>query len=232
MIVGPGAGRGFRRPRSDSARRVWCLKSVMVDAVGPVGVKFTREIIGFCRPRAQVRRHRSRLFGVITSGGRVLLDGNDSSGIAAGGDALRRQSGLRRSGGDRSCRTLTFRRTCFSFRRRRPSPVSMLAPGSRSRAALDLGQRLGLSQTIRRCDRTLVSGINRRSWFGVGCTSVRRSMCSRSTAGGRCRRQAGFYRLFDVALQPAPLSWSCRLISRRSPRCATARWCRPRPRCS
>jgi len=78
----------------------------------------------------------------------------------------------------------------------------MLAPGRESRAALDLGQRLGVRPNDPTLPIELLSGGNQQKVVvGVGCTSVRGSMCSRSDRWRRCRRQAEIYRLFDVALQ-------------------------------
>src|SRR5882672_2140188 len=51
-------------------------------------------------------------------------------------------------------------------------------------------------------------------------------MCSRirppASMSAPRRRSTGYSTWLS---RPAPLLWSCRLISRRSPRCATARWC-------
>mgnify|MGYP003693988779 CR=1 FL=1 len=171
----------------------------MVDAVGPVGCEIhAGEVIGFVGLRGAGQESIGRaLFGVIpTSGGRVLLDGETIAAASpAGGDALRRQSGLRRSGRRiRSCRTSPFARTCSSIRSPRASACfSVLAPGRESRAAFDLGQQSGLeAKRSDAADRTLV---RRQSAEGRGralAASRREGLRVRGSDGRRrCRRQGG-----------------------------------------
>jgi len=120
-----------------------------------------------------------------------------------------------------------FARTVPQSRSPQASPVSMLAPGRESRAALDLGQRLGLRPDDPTLPIELLSAANQQKvvvgrWLHLGAKVY---VFEDPTAGVDVGAKAEIYGYSTWLSRPAPLSWSCRLISRRSPRCATARWC-------
>ena len=208
MIVGREPSQVFRRPakRLGSPRLV--LESVMVDAVGPVGCEIhAGEIIGFVGLRGAGQESIGRaLFGVIpTSGGRVLLDGET---IAAASPREAMRSGVNLVCADRVGESivpnLTVRENLFL------NPVaaglrlfSMLAPGRESRAALDLGQRLGVRPNDPTLPIELLSGGNQQKvvvgrWLHLGAKVY---VFEDPTAGVDVGAKAEIYRLFDVALQ-------------------------------
>src|SRR6266404_6009971 len=80
---------------------------------------------------------------------------------------------------------------------------SMLAPGRESRAALDLGQRLGVKPNDPTLPIELLSGGNQQKvvvgrWLHLGAKVY---VFEDPTAGVDVGAKAGIYRLFDVALQ-------------------------------
>jgi ribose transport system ATP-binding protein len=180
----------------------------MVDAVGPVGCEIhAGEIIGFVGLRGAGQESIGRaLFGVIpTSGGRVLLDGET---IAAASPREAMRSGVNLVCADRVGESivpnLTVRENLFL------NPVaaglrlfSMLAPGRESRAALDLGQRLGVRPNDPTLPIELLSGGNQQKvvvgrWLHLGAKVY---VFEDPTAGVDVGAKAEIYRLFDVALQ-------------------------------
>jgi ribose transport system ATP-binding protein len=208
MIVGREPSQVFRRPaeRCGAARLV--LESVMVDAVGPVGCEIhAGEIIGFVGLRGAGQESIGRaLFGVMpTSGGRVLLDGET---IAAASPREAMRSGVNLVCADRVGESivpnLTVRENLFL------NPVaaggslfSLLMPGRESRAALDLGQRLGVRPNDPTLPIELLSGGNQQKvvvgrWLHLGAKVY---VFEDPTAGVDVGAKAEIYRLFEVALQ-------------------------------
>jgi ribose transport system ATP-binding protein len=208
MIVGREPSQVFRRPaeRCGAARLV--LESVMVDAVGPVGCEIhAGEIIGFVGLRGAGQESIGRaLFGVMpTSGGRVLLDGET---IASASPREAMSYGVNLVCADRVGESivpnLTVRENLFL------NPVaaglglfSVLAPGRETRAALELGQRLGLRPNDPTLPIELLSGGNQQKvvvgrWLHLGAKVY---VFEDPTAGVDVGAKAEIYRLFDVALQ-------------------------------
>jgi ribose transport system ATP-binding protein len=178
MIVGREPSQVFRRPAKRLGLPRLVLESVMVDAVGPVGCEIhAGEIIGFVGLRGAGQESIGRaLFGVIpTSGGRVLLDGE---AIAAASPREAMRSGVNLVCADRVGESivpnLTVRENLFL------NPVaaggslfSLLIPGRESRAALDLGQRLGVRPNDPTLPIELLSGGNQQKvvvgrWLHLG----------------------------------------------------------------
>jgi ribose transport system ATP-binding protein len=208
MIVGREPSQVFRRPAKRLGLPRLVLESVMVDAVGPVGCEIhAGEIIGFVGLRGAGQESIGRaLFGVIpTSGGRVLLDGE---AIAAASPREAMRSGVNLVCADRVGESivpnLTVRENLFL------NPVaaggslfSLLIPGRESRAALDLGQRLGVRPNDPTLPIELLSGGNQQKvvvgrWLHLGAKVY---VFEDPTAGVDVGAKAEIYRLFDVALQ-------------------------------
>ncbi len=208
LIVGREPSQVFRRPaeRRGSPRLV--LESLMVDAVGPVDCEIhAGEIIGFVGLRGAGQECVGRaLFGVIpTAGGRILLDG-EALAAASPREAMRCGVNLVCADrvGESIMPNLTVRENLFL------NPVagglslfSVLAPGRESRAALALGQRVGLRPNDPTLPIELLSGGNQQKvvvgrWLHLAAKVY---VFEDPTAGVDVGAKAEIYRLFDVALQ-------------------------------
>ena len=207
MIVGREPSQVFQRPaeRHGSPRLV--LESVMVDAVGPVDCHIhAGEILGFVGLTGAGQEIVGRaLFGVAPiTGGRVLLDG-ETLAATSPREAMSRGVDLVCADrvGESIMPTLTVRENLLL------NPVaaglslfSVLAPGRETRAALELGQRVGLRPNDPTLPIELLSGGNQQKvvigrWLNLAAKVY---VFEDPTAGVDVGAKAEIYRLFDVAL--------------------------------
>ena len=207
MIVGREPSQVFQRPaeRHGSPRLV--LESVMVDAVGPVDCHIhAGEILGFVGLTGAGQEIVGRaLFGVAPiTGGRVLLDGETLTATSPR-EAMSRGVDLVCADrvGESIMPTLTVRENLLL------NPVaaglslfSVLAPGRETRAALELGQRVGLRPNDPTLPIELLSGGNQQKvvigrWLNLAAKVY---VFEDPTAGVDVGAKAEIYRLFDVAL--------------------------------
>jgi ribose transport system ATP-binding protein len=208
LIVGREPSQVFRRPAERRGSPRLTLKSVFVDAVGPVDCEIhAGEIIGFVGLRGAGQESVGRaLFGVtpITSGS-ILLDGKT---MAATSPHEAMNCGVNLVCADRVGESimpnLTVRENLFI------NPVaaglslfSVLAPGRETRAALELGQRVGLRPNDPTLPIELLSGGNQQKvvvgrWLHLAAKVY---VFEDPTAGVDVGAKAEIYRLFDVALQ-------------------------------
>jgi ribose transport system ATP-binding protein len=208
MIVGREPSQVFQRPaeRHGSPRLV--LESVMVDAVGPVDCAIhAGEILGFVGLTGAGQEIVGRaLFGVAPiTGGRVLLDG-ETLAATSPREAMSRGVDLVCADrvGESIMPTLTVRENLLL------NPVaaglslfSVLAPGCETRAALELGQRVGLRPNDPTLPIELLSGGNQQKvvigrWLNLAAKVY---VFEDPTAGVDVGAKAEIYRLFDVALE-------------------------------
>jgi ribose transport system ATP-binding protein len=208
LIVGREPSQVFQRPaeRQGSPRLV--LDSVMIDTVGPVDCQIhAGEIIGFVGLRGAGQEIVGRaLFGVVPiTGGRVLLD-SEPIAAASPREAMSRGVDLVCADrvGESIMPTLTVRENLLL------NPVaaglslfSVLGPGRENRAALELGQRVGLRPNDPTLPIELLSGGNQQKvvigrWLNLAAKVY---VFEDPTAGVDVGAKAEIYRLFDVALE-------------------------------
>jgi len=208
LIVGREPSQVFRRPmeRRGSPRLVF--ESLFVDAVGPVDCEIhAGEIVGCVGLRGAGQECIGRaLFGVMpTTGGRILLDGATMAATSPR-EAMNRGVDLVCADrvGESIMPNLTVRENLFL------NPVaaglslfSVLAPRRENRAALQLGQKVGLRPNDPTLPIELLSGGNQQKvvvgrWLHLG---ARVYVFEDPTAGVDVGAKAEIYRLFDVALQ-------------------------------
>ncbi len=208
MIVGREPSQVFQRPAERQGAPRLVLESVMVDAVGPVDCHIhAGEIIGFVGLRGAGQEIVGRaLFGVTPiTGGRVLLDG-ETLAATSPREAMSRGVDLVCADrvGESIMPTLTVRENLLL------NPVaaglslfSVLAPGRETRAALELGQRVGLRPNDPTLPIELLSGGNQQKvvigrWLNLAAKVY---VFEDPTAGVDVGAKAEIYRLFDVALE-------------------------------
>ena len=208
LIVGREPSQIFRRPAERRGSPRLALELLMIDAVGPVDCEiYAGEIVGFVGLRGAGQERVGRaLFGVTpTTGGRILLDG---ATMAATSPRQAMSSGVDLVCADRVGESImpnmTVRENMFI------NPVaaglslfSLLAPGRETRAALELGQRVGLRPNDATLPIELLSGGNQQKvvvgrWLHLAAKVY---VFEDPTAGVDVGAKAEIYRLFDVALQ-------------------------------
>ncbi|MGO9757085.1 MAG: sugar ABC transporter ATP-binding protein [Roseiarcus sp.] len=208
LIVGREPSQVFRRPAERRGSPRLALESMFVDVVGPVDCEIhAGEIVGFVGLRGAGQECVGRaLFGVMpTTGGRVLHDGVVMA-AASPREAMRRGVDLVCADrvGESIMPNLTVRENLFL----NPiaaglSLLSMLGPRREGRAALELGQRVGLRPNDPTLPIELLSGGNQQKvvvgrWLHLAAKVY---VFEDPTAGVDVGAKAEIYRLFDVALQ-------------------------------
>jgi ribose transport system ATP-binding protein len=208
MIVGREPSQVFQRPAERHGEPRLALESMMVDTVGPVDCAIhAGEILGFVGLRGAGQEIVGRaLFGVApVTGGRVLLDG-ETMAATSPREAMSRGVDLVCADrvGESIMPNLTVRENLLL------NPVaaglslfSVLAPGRETRAALELGQRVGLRPNDPTLPIELLSGGNQQKvvigrWLNL---AARVYVFEDPTAGVDVGAKAEIYRLFDVALE-------------------------------
>jgi ribose transport system ATP-binding protein len=208
LIVGREPSQVFRRPaqRRGSARLV--LDKVVMNGVGPVDTEIhAGEVVGLVGLRGAGQESVGRaLFGLCPQqSGRILLDGE---AIAPASPRQAMESGINLVCADRVGESvianLTIRENLFL----NPlaaglSPFSVLAPRRETRAALELGQRVGLRPNDPSLPIELLSGGNQQKvvvgrWLHL---EAKLYVFEDPTAGVDVGAKAEIYRLFDVALK-------------------------------
>src|SRR5579863_7601405 len=208
LIVGREPSQVFRRPTERRGSPRLALESVVVDGVGPVDCQIhAGEIVGFVGLRGAGQESLGRaLFGVAAiTGGRVLLDGEPIAATSPR-EAMKRGVNLICADrvGESVMPNLSVRENLFL------NPVaaglslfSVLAPNRETRAALELGQSVGLRPNDPALPIELLSGGNQQKvvvgrWLHLAAKVY---VFEDPTAGVDVGAKAEIYRLFDVALQ-------------------------------
>jgi ribose transport system ATP-binding protein len=208
LIVGREPSQVFRRPAERRGSPRVALEALCVDAVGPVDCEIhAGEIVGLVGLRGAGQECVGRaLFGVIPIGsGRILLDGA-AMAVTSPRQAMNRGVDLVCADrvGESIMPNLTVRENLFL------NPIaaglslfSILAPRREGRAALELGQRVGLRPNDPTLPIELLSGGNQQKvvvgrWLHLAAKVY---VFEDPTAGVDVGAKAEIYRLFDVALQ-------------------------------
>ena len=208
LIVGREPSQVFRRPAERRGSPRLALQSVVIDAVGPVDCMIhAGEIVGLVGLRGAGQECVGRaLFGVTpATSGVILLDGK---AIAATSPRQAMGHGVNLVCADRTGESimpnLSVRENLFL------NPLaaglnhfSVLGPGQECRAALELGQQLGLKPNDPTLAIELLSGGNQQKviigrWLHLAAKVY---VFEDPTAGVDVGAKAEIYRLFDVALQ-------------------------------
>ena len=208
LIVGREPSQVFRRPPERRGSPRLALQALCVEAVGPVDCEIhAGEIVGLVGLRGAGQECVGRaLFGVMpAASGRILLDGSETAATSPR-DAM--NSGVNLVCADRVGESimsnLTVRENLFL------NPVaaglglfSLLGPRRETRAALELGQRVGLRPNDPSLPIELLSGGNQQKvvvgrWLHL---EAKVYVFEDPTAGVDVGAKAEIYRLFDVALQ-------------------------------
>ena len=208
LIVGREPSQVFRRPPDRQGSPRLALRSVMVEAVGPVDCTIdSGEIVGLVGLRGAGQESVGRaLFGVWpVTGGQVLLDGREVA-VASPREAMARGVNLICADrvGESIMPNLSVRENLFL------NPVaaglsvfSLISPGRESQVARARGAQLGLRPNDPGLPIELLSGGNQQKvvvgrWLHL---DARIYVFEDPTAGVDVGAKAEIYRLFDVALQ-------------------------------
>ncbi len=207
LIVGREPSQVFRRPARRMGQPRMVLQSVMVGEMGPVDCELhAGEVVGFVGLRGAGQESIGRaLFGTVpTTGGRILLDGQP---IAPATPRQAMANGINLVCADRVgeliAPNLTIRENLFL------NPLaaglrllSLLGPGRENRAAVELGQRVGLRPNDPLLPIELLSGGNQQKvvvgrWLHLAAKIY---VFEDPTAGVDVGAKAEIYRLFDDVL--------------------------------
>ena len=208
LIVGREPSQVFKRParHEGSARLVFEQRHHRGHR--PLDCRLRAgEVVGFVGLRGAGQERVGRaLFGLAPiTGGRILLDGRaDHCLLAARGDRVSAStSSAQIASPNRWCRDCRFGKTCSSIRwLRAVSAVSYLQPKRESRAAFELGERIGLRPNDCSLPIEWLSGGNQQKvvvgrWLHL---KARIYVFEDPTAGVDVGAKAEIYRLFDVVL--------------------------------
>jgi ribose transport system ATP-binding protein len=207
LIVGREPSQVFRRPARRMGQPRVALQSVMVSEMGPLDCEIhAGEVVGFVGLRGAGQEAIGRaLFGTVpTTGGRILLDGRP---IAPATPRQAMADGINLVCADRAGESLapnlTIRENLFL------NPLaaglrllSLLVPGRENRAAIELGQQVGLRPNDPLLPIELLSGGNQQKvvvgrWLHLAGKVY---VFEDPTAGVDVGAKAEIYRLFDAAL--------------------------------
>ena len=207
LIVGREPSQVFRRPARRMGQPRMALQSVMVGEIGPVDCELhAGEVVGFVGLRGAGQETIGRaLFGTVpTTGGRILLDGKP---VAPATPRQAMANGINLVCADRAGESLapnlTIRENLFL------NPLaaglrllSLLSPARENRAAIELGQRVGLRPNDPLLPIELLSGGNQQKvvvgrWLHLASKVY---VFEDPTAGVDVGAKAEIYRLFDAAL--------------------------------
>jgi ribose transport system ATP-binding protein len=208
LIVGREPSQVFRRPPDRQGSPRLALRSVMVEAVGPVDCTIdSGEIVGLVGLRGAGQESVGRaLFGVWpVTGGQVLLDGRQMT-VATPREAMAQGVNLICADrvGESIMPNLSVRENLFL------NPVaaglsafSLISPGRESQVAKERGAQLGLRPNDPALPIELLSGGNQQKvvvgrWLHLDAKIY---VFEDPTAGVDVGAKAEIYRLFDVALQ-------------------------------
>ena len=208
LIVGREPSQVFRRPaeRQGSARLT--LEALSVDGTGPIDCAMhAGEIVGLVGLRGAGQESVGRaLFGLAErSSGRILLDGE---AIAPASPRQAIALGIELVCADRAAESivpgLSVRENLFlNPLAAGRGPLAYLAPGTETRAATELGRRVGLRPNDPSLPIEWLSGGNQQKvvigrWLHL---NGRLYVFEDPSAGVDVGAKAEIYRLFDVALK-------------------------------
>src|SRR5579863_5003972 len=208
LIVGREPSQVFRRPPTRHGSPRLALRSVMVEAIGPVECEIhSGEIVGLVGLRGAGQESIGRaLFGALpVTGGEILFDGR-AAGVSSPREAMAEGINLVCADrvGESIMPNLTVRENLFL------NPVaaglslfSFISPGRESRDARERGAELGLRPNDPALPIELLSGGNQQKvvvgrWLHL---QAKVYVFEDPTAGVDVGAKAEIYRLFDVALQ-------------------------------
>ncbi|HLX98593.1 MAG TPA: sugar ABC transporter ATP-binding protein [Roseiarcus sp.] len=208
LIVGREPSQVFRRPPARHGSPRLALRSVMVEAIGPVECEIhSGEIVGLVGLRGAGQESIGRaLFGALpVTGGEILFDGR-AAGVSSPREAMAEGINLVCADrvGESIMPNLTVRENLFL------NPVaaglslfSFISPGRESRDARERGAELGLRPNDPALPIELLSGGNQQKvvvgrWLHL---QAKVYVFEDPTAGVDVGAKAEIYRLFDVALQ-------------------------------
>ena len=207
MIVGREAAQVFRRPpRREGGVRL-ALEGLRIEDVGPVEATIhAGEVVGLAGLRGAGQERVGRaLFGLeAASAGRILLDG-----VAVAPDSPRIAMALSIAmvPGDRAAESvIAYRTVCENFfvnpLAKGRGLLSYLGPGRESRAAAELGRKVGLRPNDPSAQIEALSGGNQQKVVigRVLDLAGKVYVFEDPTAGVDVGAKAEIYRLFDVAL--------------------------------
>jgi ribose transport system ATP-binding protein len=208
LIVGREPSQVFRRPAQHQGAARLVFEGLTTDEAGPIDCRMCAgEVIGFVGLRGAGQESVGRaLFGLARStGGRIILDG---TAIAPSSPRAAIGLGINLVCADRVAESvvpgLSIRENLFL------NPVaaglnllSYLTPGKESRAALELGRRVGLRPNDCSLPIEWLSGGNQQKvvvgrWLHLNGSVY---VFEDPTAGVDVGAKAEIYRLFDVVLQ-------------------------------
>ncbi len=208
LIVGREPSQVFRRAKRREGQPRIIFRATMIDTVGPVDCEIhAGEVVGLVGLRGAGQESVGRaLFGLApVTGGGILLDGEP---LAATSPRQAMAKGIDLVCADRAAESimanLCVRENLFL------NPVaaglglfSILRPGREARAAVELGQEVGLRPNDPTLPIELLSGGNQQKvvvgrWLHLAGKVY---VFEDPTAGVDVGAKAEIYRLFDVALQ-------------------------------
>jgi ribose transport system ATP-binding protein len=208
LIVGREPSQVFMRPARQEGSARLVFEQVSVDGADPLNCRVRAgEVVGFVGLRGAGQENVGRaLFGLApVSGGRVLLDGRP---ITVSSPRAAIDLGINLVCADRIAESvvpgLSVRENLFL----NPvsaglSPVSYLSPRRESRAAVELGERIGLKPNDPSLPIEWLSGGNQQKvvigrWLQL---NARVYVFEDPTAGVDVGAKVEIYRLFDVVLK-------------------------------
>jgi ribose transport system ATP-binding protein len=208
LIVGREPSQVFRRPARHEGSARLVFEQVTIEDAGPLDCRIrSGEVVGFVGLRGAGQERVGRaLFGLApATGGRILLDGRT---IAPSSPRQAMDLGINLVCADRVAESvvagLSIRENLFL------NPVaagrkliSYLDPGPESRAAFELGERIGLRPNDGSLPIEWLSGGNQQKvvvgrWLHLNASIY---VFEDPTAGVDVGAKADIYRLFDVVLQ-------------------------------
>jgi ribose transport system ATP-binding protein len=208
LIVGREPSQVFRRPRESQGRPRLVLENLQIGWVGPIRTEIhAGEMVGLVGLRGAGQELVGRaLFGLEpATAGRALLDGVP---VAPGSPRAAMAAGIDLVWGDRSAGSivpmLSVRENFFiNPTAAGLSHIAYIAPGPETRAATELGGRVGLRPNDPAMAVEALSGGNQQKvvvgrWLHLHGKVY---IFEDPTAGVDVGAKAEIYRLFNVALQ-------------------------------
>jgi ribose transport system ATP-binding protein len=208
LIVGREPSQVFRRPARHEGSARLVFERVMLDGAGPLDCRLRAgEVVGFVGLRGAGQECVGRaLFGLTPAiGGRILLDGR---AIAASSPREAIKLGINLVCADRIAESVVPGLSVGENLFLNPvaaghTHLSYLEPDQESRAAFDLGERVGLRPNDPSVPIEWLSGGNQQKvaigrWLHLNGAIY---VFEDPTAGVDVGAKAEIYRLFDVALK-------------------------------
>jgi ribose transport system ATP-binding protein len=208
LIVGREPSQVFKRPAQHAGSARLVFEQVMTEAAGPLNCRIrSGEVAGFVGLRGAGHECVGRaLFGLVpVTGGRILLDGRT---IAPASPRQAMALGINLVCADRVAESvvpsLSIRENLFlNPVAAGQTLVSYVAPDRESRAAFELGERIGLKPNDCSLPIEWLSGGNQQKvvvgrWLHLEASVY---VFEDPTAGVDVGAKAEIYRLFDIVIQ-------------------------------